>query len=528
MFSFSVLIGAGVFAACGGGGGGSPGAPGAIIPPASPTPCPAGYQGPPPNCTQVSSLPGQFTPKAVPSATALPAFAGYGGTIFIPAANPASPVQMTLGSGNLSGVTFSLAKRATAARVADSGTNTALLYITLVPSPGPVTFTGHPGFPGFQITLPANGSAGDGPFYLAQLQSGVWTTVAGPATSSGGAVTLQPNLPILSLPPTAYFVLYTGGVVPSTAPTGSPGGQPTSSASTGPTPTSSGNPTNSSSPGSTPTPVSSGPTASPRPSPSTSATIPPTTTPSATASPTAQPTAAPTATPTPISGSQSVPETLGISGLPSNAPAGTPISFAQAIFTLSVLNSSSTQITGTFANPVTVTSSDATGAVTLSVNGGTVARSVQVGAGSQLIGIVYTGAAVNPATITASASTVTTNATASFAPAIQPIAYAPPSNLPSTCSSICLYAPQGQGAGSTYSFTATQAGYTESPYNKSLSLSGQSGCSSFATVTQTGTTFNVNAIASPSPGSCTIVIGGFGTTTLSVTITYSTFGVTLQ
>jgi hypothetical protein len=514
LFVFSTLLSAGVFAACGGGGGGgSPGAPGAVIPAASPTPCPSGYQGPPPSCVQISSLPGQFTPIAVPSATALPALAGYGGTIYIPAAQPASPVQMTLSLANPTNVGFSLVKRASKVRVANSGTNTALIYITLAPSPGPVTFTGNPGFPGFQITLPSNGSAGDGPFYLAQLQGSVWTTVAGPATSSGGAVTLQPNLPVLSLPPTAYFVLYTGGVVPSVAPSNSPGGQPTSSASSGPTPTSSSAPTSSASPVSSPTGTAS---------------IPPTTTPTATTPPTSFPTSQPTPTPTPVSGSASVPTSLAISGLPNNPQAGTPINFAGGTFSLSVLNSSHAPISGTFANPVTVTSSDTTGAVKLSVNGATAASSVQVGSGSQLIGIVYSGADVNPVTITASASTVTTPATAMFAPAIQPIVYTPPANLPSTCSNICLYAPQGGGAGSTYTFSATQAGYTGSSYNQTLTLTGASTCSSFATVAQSGTSFTVNAIASPSPGICSIVIGGFGSTSLTVTITYTTTGITFQ
>lgn len=196
---------------------------------------------------------------------------------------------------------------------------------------------------------------------------------------------------------------------------------------------------------------------------------------------------------------------------------------------MSVLNSSNVPISGTFANPVTVRSSDTTGAVQLSVNG-TPATSVTVGSSSQVpfIAIVYTGAAVNPVTITASATTVANNAIATFAPTIQDIAYTAPSNVPSTCTDICLYAPAGGGAGSTYTFTATQAGYTGSPYNQTLLLTGASTCSSFATVTQSGTTFTVNAIASPTPGTCNVVIDGFGSTSLTVTISYTTFGVTLH
>ncbi|HEX8806415.1 MAG TPA: hypothetical protein VF741_05680 [Candidatus Aquilonibacter sp.] len=504
LLAFSTLLSAGVFVACGGGsGGGSFGAPGNI--PATPTACPQGYTGSAPNCQQVSS-PGQFTPITVPSATALPALAGYSGTIYIPAANPASPVQMTLSLQNPTSVTFSSVRRAGRVRIA-SASNTALLYITLAPSPGPVTFTGNPGFPGFQITLPS--SAGSGPFYLAQLQGSKWTTVAGPATSSGGAVTLQPQLPELSLPPTAYFVLYTGGVVPSVAPSQSPGGQPTSTASAGPTASASSNPTGS---------------ASPIPSPSSSATLPPTTSPSATTSPTTYPTTPATATPSPAPNAS--PVISFAMGTYPNVNWGDASSINnQPISGFEALTTGGEPITGSYANNVTVTSSSSV--VTLSVLGGSSGQSVTLTSGTQVLAMTYNGAATNPVTITASASGATTG-TAIFAPVAQPIVYTPPSNLPATCSDICLYAPQGGGPGSTYTFTATQAGYTGS-FGKSLSLNVPSACNAFANVQQTGTTtFAVSSTATPSPGSCTIVIGGFGSTTLSVTITYTTFGVTLQ
>jgi hypothetical protein len=533
-----LLLCAAILSACGGGGGGSLSAPGNVVPNASPTPCPQGYVGTQPSCQQESSLPGQFTPITVPSATALPDVAGYSGTILIPAANPAAQVQITLQTGNPTGVTIADRTRAMSqnARVFDSGAITPLIFISLTTA-GQVVFTASsnmPGFPGFTFELPT--SAGSGPFYLAYLEGqSVWTTVAGPvspsacsAPLSGSCVTLQPALPSLTITAQnpVYLLLYTGGVVPSAAPSNSPGGQPTSTASSGPTPIPSGGSGSSASPGSTPTPIATGTSSSsPIASPSTSPTIRPTATSSATAtptpfvspSPTAQPTVAPNGTP---------PASFVMGTLPSGTTgssfSSTPISGFE------VLDSSGNQIGGSFSKTVTLTSNNS--AVTLCQLGscGSATTSTTLTAGSQTstLAMNYSGAAVTPVTITATATGATSNSI-SFAPPIPSILFSGPNG--SSTPQINLYAPTGTG--STFQFTASQAGYTGS-YGNTILASIPNACNSFATVTSSngasGTTFTVTAIASPANGSCMVTLSGFSTTTLTVTLTYSTFGVTLQ
>jgi hypothetical protein len=138
----------------------------------------------------------------------------------------------------------------------------------------------------------------------------------------------------------------------------------------------------------------------------------------------------------------------------------------------------------------------------------------------------YSGAAVTPVTITATATGATSNSI-SFAPPIPSILFSGPNG--SSTPQINLYAPTGTG--STFQFTASQAGYTGS-YGNTILASIPNACNSFATVTSSngasGTTFTVTAIASPANGSCMVTLSGFSTTTLTVTLTYSTFGVTLQ
>lgn len=422
----------------------------------------------------------------------------------VPAAAVAGPVQISVSTTNPGIPQLMLHARSTAhARADQTQLDTPLLYITLTATSSVVTFTG--GFPGFTIALPP--SAGTGPFYLAQLENNLWTTIAGPVSLSSGSVTLQPNLSALSIPAdsSVYFVLYTGGVVPSTAPTSSPGGAPTASGS----------------PVTSPTPTGTGATSSPNPSPTASSTLAPTATPSATSSPTSFPTSSPTAPPTTSpSGTQPASFVMG-TPYPTVNWGDTSLS-DQPISNFKVLDAAGNPITGTFSQSVTVASNSSV--VTLSVLGGASGQSVTLTSGSQIVALSYNGAATNPVTISASASGATPNS-AVFTPAAQPISYSGPTVSGSP--EIDLYAPQGEGTGSTFSFTATQAGYTGS-FGNTLSLNVPSACNSFATVTQSGTSFTVNAIASPVAGSCTITLGGFGTTTLNVTITYTTFGVILQ
>jgi hypothetical protein len=220
--------------------------------------------------------------------------------------------------------------------------------------------------------------------------------------------------------------------------------------------------------------------------------------------------------------------------LPSGT-AGSAIS-SQLITGFEVLDAANQQITGPFSQNVTVSSNNA--AVTLCQlqlgNCSAATTTVTLTSGTQILAMNYSGAVVNPVKITASAPGATSNSV-TFAPPIPPIVYSGPTNSSTGQPEIDLYAPSGTATpspGSTFTFSATEAGYTGASFNNSILASVPSGCNAFATVTQTSpTSFTVTAIAAPSAGSCTVTLSGFGgppAVTQTVTLTYSTLGVTLQ
>jgi len=212
-----------------------------------------------------------------------------------------------------------------------------------------------------------------------------------------------------------------------------------------------------------------------------------------------------------------------MTNIPSGS-AGTALS--NQIVNFKAFTSSNTQITGSFANTVTVTSSDSS--TLLSVNGGAASQSVTLTSGTQQLFINYTGLAVNPVTIEATASGATT-LDQSFSPTLSAIAYSGPTV--SSNPEIDLYATNGTG--SQFTFTASQLGWTGTTYGNTLiaTIPKTGTCSNFATITQpsstSSSTYTVTAIASPTVGTCTIGLGGFNSN-ITVTITYSTFGVILH
>ena len=146
------------------------------------------------------------------------------------------------------------------------------------------------------------------------------------------------------------------------------------------------------------------------------------------------------------------------------------------------------------------------------------------GSQAALLALTYSGAATTAVKITASALNATSNSI-TLTPPIPSIVYSGPTLAGNP--EIDLYAPYGQGTGSSFSFSATQAGYTGS-FGNNVTITGASNCSTFATISPTaGTSFTVTAINAPAAGSCTITLNAFSTT-LSVKITYTSFGVTLQ
>ncbi len=129
-----------------------------------------------------------------------------------------------------------------------------------------------------------------------------------------------------------------------------------------------------------------------------------------------------------------------------------------------------------------------------------------------------------PATITASASGATSG-TATFTPALQAISYSGPLVLGSP--EVDLYATSGTG--STGTFSASEVGWTNTPFDKTLNATMASACSSIATVSPaSGTSFTITAVASPTAGICTLTLSDGAGQTKSVTVTYTTSNLGVQ
>jgi hypothetical protein len=216
-----------------------------------------------------------------------------------------------------------------------------------------------------------------------------------------------------------------------------------------------------------------------------------------------------------------VPATLAISGV-ATATAGTAFASPQS-FTVNAKDADGNTILGTYAVPITLTDDDASGATAINTAGADSPPSGELIGSSDTATLGYNGRAISPVTISASASGAS-SASATFAPALQAIAYSGP--VSSGNPEIDLFATSGNGSSDT--FTASELGLTNTPFNGTLNVSLAGGCGNIATVSPaSGTAFTISAVAIPSAGSCTLTIGdGFGQTK-AVTLTYTTssFGV---
>ncbi len=226
--------------------------------------------------------------------------------------------------------------------------------------------------------------------------------------------------------------------------------------------------------------------------------------------------------------------TLSLKGIPSSftisgVPAGTAGTAFGAPATLTVVakDASGAAITGSYQNSVTFTDSDTsslTQGSALSVNSGSAASSVTIGASTDVVKLNYGGLAITPATLTA-AATGATSSTATFTPALNPIVYSGPTVAGAP--EIDLFATSGTG--STGTFTASETGWTNAPYNQMLTLTAPGGCGSFVGVSPaSGTSFTATAIASPSVGSCTATLHDGVGQSATVSLTYTQFSFTIQ
>ena len=180
-------------------------------------------------------------------------------------------------------------------------------------------------------------------------------------------------------------------------------------------------------------------------------------------------------------------------------------------------------ITGTYANPITISDPDTasygtslTGTHTATCTG----SCVTLTANSDTVTLNYGGLAENAVTITPSASGVlATNAPAvTFTPTLNAITAdaADGTSTYTPCAGTCYGADlftTDSSASVGYSATLSykELGFTDSPYNKQLSLTSTGGCSTIATFSTLAnasneTPFKVMAAASPTAGHCTATV----------------------
>jgi hypothetical protein len=231
-----------------------------------------------------------------------------------------------------------------------------------------------------------------------------------------------------------------------------------------------------------------------------------------------------------------VPAQFALQGTAPSATANTVLS-ATAL-PIEVEDADGDVITGTYSTPVTITDPDTT---SLTACGGLCGSALEVGGSAASktavlasstdasnVTISYGGMDIAPAALTASTSAgaLTAVGSVTFAPTVASISYSGPLNG-SSQPEIDLYAPLSGGTGSTGSFTDSQSGWTNAPYNQSIGESDtcDSAGNTIATYAQTtgtnGTAWTATAIASPVAGTCTATLTGGGGATLAVKTTYT-------
>ncbi|HEY1975783.1 MAG TPA: glycine-rich protein [Candidatus Baltobacteraceae bacterium] len=209
-----------------------------------------------------------------------------------------------------------------------------------------------------------------------------------------------------------------------------------------------------------------------------------------------------------------VPKSLSVSGLP-GATAGTAISTPQK-FTVTAKDADGNVIVGTYTTLVMVSDSDTSGATTLSSTPVTGDPAGTLASSKDAVSIAYTGIAMNAVTIAATA-TGATSGHATFAPALSPIGPA------SAANGVVV---NTNAEFNPTSFTVSEPGWTNSPYNQSLTVT-PSGCDSIATINPTGYTnsqFIAELVAgATTSGSCTVTFSDPFGQQLVVPIGYQSF-----
>ena len=219
-------------------------------------------------------------------------------------------------------------------------------------------------------------------------------------------------------------------------------------------------------------------------------------------------------------------ESVTLDGVPASlalavpsATAGTAFASPQSI-SVTAKDADGNTIMGSYANAVTLNDADGSGATSLTTSGGDNPPADQLLSSSDVATINYTGLAIAPALITADAKGAT--ASASFAPALQPVTITASDAQNPGFAGVDLYATSGTGSSAT--FTASEVGWTNSPYNRALVATAASSCNSIATVAPaSGTSFTATAASTPVPGTCTLTLSDGSGQSQTVTLAYTQF-----
>jgi hypothetical protein len=197
------------------------------------------------------------------------------------------------------------------------------------------------------------------------------------------------------------------------------------------------------------------------------------------------------------------------------AAAGT--AFAHAVkIKIVALDASGKRITGTYATPIELTDGDTSGATRLLIANKPASSKNRLTKSSDVVALSYDGLAIPPVALSAKAGGKAFKAT--FTPVLQKIVYSGPTSGSPPAASILL-----SSSTTSVSFSASEVGWTNAPYDKSLRAVAGSSCASFATVSSTSTTsFAVNATSSPAAGTCDITVEDFaGGNTFVVAANYA-------
>jgi hypothetical protein len=213
--------------------------------------------------------------------------------------------------------------------------------------------------------------------------------------------------------------------------------------------------------------------------------------------------------------------TITLNGVPASisitTPSGTAgTAFAATAFSVTVKDADGNTIMGGYAQPVTLSDSDTSGATTLATSGSDSPPAGELLSSSDAATLAYTGLAITSATITASAPGGTPN-NIPFIPTRQPIFYSGPLNGSN---------PNIQFGITSGSFSASEVGWTNAPYNKNLTATAAGNCSTIGSVSPgSGTSFTATVAGSPTFGNCTVTLADGVGQTLAVTLTTLAIGI---